>query len=208
MITAREALDLLRQGNRRFIAGRPRDRNGADAIRRLDLLAGQEPHAAILGCSDSRVPVELIFDQEIGDLFVVRVAGNIADSTQIGSIEFAVANLGTPLVVVLGHSGCGAVAAAVEEARQGGERLSPHLGVILDRVRPAVTAQATAAGEADEETALRLAVQANVAAAVARLETESQVLTELVASDRLLIVGAVYELGSGAVEFLEDDSYA
>ena len=138
MISAREALERLREGNRRFVSGvQNRDRL-ASQTRRSELVGGQEPFAVILGCSDSRVPVEIVFDQDLGDLFVIRVAGNIVASSQIGSVEFAAERFGTRLVVVLGHSQCGAVRATVEELRRPTKSQSPNLGSIVYRIRPAV----------------------------------------------------------------------
>jgi carbonic anhydrase len=137
MISALEALERLREGNRRFASdARPRDTSATPA-RRNDLAAGQEPFAIILGCSDSRVPAELVFDQGLGDLFVIRVAGNIVAPSQVGSVEFAAARFGTRLVVVLGHSRCGAVLATLEELLQPIDHQSPNLRSIVDRRGPA-----------------------------------------------------------------------
>src|SRR6202165_5942428 len=140
MISARDALERLRAGNRRFASD---DRAGealTSSTRRRALAAGQEPFAIVLGCSDSRVPAEIVFDQGLGDLFVIRVAGNIVASSQVGSVEFAAARFGTPLVVVMGHSQCGAVLATLEELQQPTEQQSRNLRSIVDRVRPSVEA--------------------------------------------------------------------
>src|SRR5216117_2966425 len=137
MISAREALERLRTGNRRFAS----DTRSGDTLtnqrRRDEVVAGQEPFAIILGCSDSRVPAEIIFDQGLGDLFVIRVAGNIVAPSQVGSVEFAAARFGTPLVVVLGHTQCGAVMATLEEVSSRGHH-SPNIRSIVDRIRPSV----------------------------------------------------------------------
>src|SRR5438132_831240 len=138
MISAREALERLREGNRRFVSDvRSRD-TLTSRVRRNELAAGQEPFAIILGCSDSRVPAEIVFDQGLGDLFVIRVAGNIVASSQVGSVEFAAARFGTRLVVVLGHSQCGAIVATIEELLRPTENQSRNLRSIIDRVRPSI----------------------------------------------------------------------
>src|SRR6187397_278724 len=137
MITATEALRRLQEGNRRFVANRSAT-EPLDAARRTELVSGQEPFAIILGCSDSRVPAELVFDQGFGDLFVIRIAGNIVAPSQIGSVEFAAARFGTRLVVVLGHSQCGAVLATLDELLGRATTESRNLRSIVDRVRPAI----------------------------------------------------------------------
>ncbi|MEM7482619.1 MAG: carbonic anhydrase [Acidobacteriota bacterium] len=198
MNAAREALIRLREGNRRFVAGAPESavRNRPD--RRDQLVAGQAPFAVVLSCSDSRVPPETVFDQGLGDLFVVRVAGNVAAPEVIGSVEFATDVLGARLVVVLGHSGCGAVQATLatldDPSAVGG---SPHLGAIVSRIRPAV------AGIALSDSSLPRAVRANVRAAADTLRTDSEVLAGLIADDGLRVVGAEYSLATGRVEFLD-----
>src|SRR5512139_3429076 len=138
MIPAVEALARLKEGNRRYASNVRSIESLVSHTRRAELLAGQEPFAIILGCSDARVPAELIFDQGLGDLFVIRVAGNIVASSQVGSVEFAAARFGTRLVVVLGHSQCGAVLATIEELQQPTENQSRNLRSIVDRIRPAV----------------------------------------------------------------------
>src|SRR5438045_789006 len=139
MISAREALERLQEGNRRFVSGVPSGAGLSSQMRRNELAAGQEPFAIVLGCSDSRVPAEIVFDQGLGDLFVIRVAGNIVASSQVGSVEFAAARYGTRLVVVLGHSQCGAILATLEELQQPTSH-SRNLRAIVDRVRPSVEA--------------------------------------------------------------------
>lgn len=201
MIAAAEALGRLREGNRRFAEGRPL----ADTGRRPEELAdGQEPFAIILGCSDSRVPAEIVFDQGLGDLFVIRVAGNIAQPSQIGSVEFAATKFGTRLVVVLGHSGCGAVKAALEQLQSGGEGASRNLGSIVDLISPSVELLITAGLGNDPEALVDEAVQANVRASADRLRRGSQIIEDLERDDGLVIVGAEYSLQTGLVEFFED----
>src|ERR1700674_5096522 len=162
MISAREALALLQQGNRRFVS----DVSNRDAIasraRRLELAASQEPFAAILGCSDSRVPVEIVFDQGLGDLFVIRVAGNIVAPSQIGSVEFAAERSGTRLVIVLGHSRCGAVLATLEQLGRRSEDQSRNLRSIVDRIRPSVEPLLRTELKRDPDALVREAVRANV----------------------------------------------
>src|SRR3984893_2962444 len=152
MITAAEALASLRDGNRRFVE------NQTTAIshheRRTSLISGQEPFAIILGCSDSRVPAELVFDQGFGDLFVIRVAGNIVAPSQVGSVEFAASRFGTRLVIVLGHSQCGAVGAALDELQGRPTNHSWNLRSIVDRVRPSVETLLGSRREDDAETLL------------------------------------------------------
>jgi carbonic anhydrase len=199
---APEALERLREGNRRFVAGRrsvdPRDSLG----RRSELVAGQQPFAVILGCSDSRVPAEIVFDQGLGDLFVIRVAGNVVAPSQIGSVEFAVERFGTRLVVVLGHSQCGAVLATLEELRQP-TRHSRSLRSIVDRIRPAVEGLLDTDLRVDPDALLREAVRANVRVAAHQLRHGSEVLEGLLERDGLLVVGAEYSLESGIVDVFE-----
>jgi carbonic anhydrase len=203
MIPALEALARLRDGNRRFVSVRSATSPLASEKRRTELVAGQEPFAIILGCSDSRVPAELVFDQGFGDLFVIRVAGNIVAPSQIGSVEFAAARFGTRLVVVLGHSQCGAVIATLEELLGRATTESKNLRSIVDRVRPAVEPLLEGARRDDEEALVREAVIANVRASVDQLRHGSELLERLIATDGLLIVGAKYSLASGVVDFFD-----
>jgi len=196
MISAPEALERLRNGNARFVAGQSNINDAVNGARRAELVGGQTPFAVILACSDSRVPVELIFDQGLGDLFVIRVAGNIVAPSQVGSIEFAAAQLGTKLVIVLGHSNCGAVEATLKELAQKQEERSPNLRSIVDRIRPAV--------EKLENPSLHEAVAANVRNSVEQLHHGSDILEDLIASDKLVIVGAEYSIETGAVAFISD----
>jgi len=203
MTTARDALERLREGNRRFAAGVRSLDTLTSQTRRSEFLAGQKPFAVILGCSDSRVPVELIFDQGLGDLFVIRVAGNIVAASQIGSVEFAAAQFATPLVVVLGHTRCGAVQATLDELRRPSENQSRNLRSIVDRIRPAVEGLLETGPNRDHEALARRAVRANVRVSANFLRHGSPILEELIQSDKLLVVGAEYALETGRVEFFD-----
>ena len=200
MISASDALKQLKEGNDRFVSGRPLLESLANPERRSELQAGQEPFAIILGCSDSRVPSEIVFDCGLGHLFVIRVAGNIVAPSQIGSIEYATSQLGTRLVVVMGHTGCGAVSATINELRRPSEDLSPNLSTIVDRVRPAV--EPLMDSGAKEAELLNRAVQANIHQSVAQLRAGSDILAGQVQGDGLEIVGAQYSRSTGRVEFL------
>ena len=202
MRPAREALALLREGNRRFAA----DLRHPESLhaRRLELAAGQAPFAAILGCSDSRVPVEIVFDQGLGDLFVIRVAGNIVAPSQIGSIEFAADRFGTRLVVILGHSNCGAVATTLQQLKSPRERQSRNVRAIVDLVRPAVENLLTSEFKDDLPALIRQAVRANIRASVRNLRHGSEIVRHLIENDGLLVVGAEYSLDTGEVEFFDD----
>jgi carbonic anhydrase len=199
-VAAAAALERLRSGNRRFADDMRRDA-GATPERRSALAAGQEPFAIVLGCSDSRVPAEIVFDQGLGDLFVIRVAGNIVAPSQVGSVEFAAARFGTRLVVVLGHSQCGAILATLEAIDRPGEEGSAALRSIVDRVRPAVEEVVAAGG--DPERIVREAVRANVRRSVSLLRHGSELVERMVTSEGLLVVGAEYSLETGVVEFFD-----
>jgi carbonic anhydrase len=203
MISAQEALARLRDGNRRFASGVRSNDILANRTRPSDLAAGQEPFAIILGCSDSRVPAEIVFDQGLGDLFVIRVAGNIVASSQIGSVEFAAERFGIPLVVVLGHSQCGAVLATLEEIVRPKEKQSRNLRSIVDRIRPSVEALLATELRHDSEALVGHAVRSNVRASANQLRHGSDVLEPLVQAARLLVVGAEYFVETGVVEFFE-----
>jgi carbonic anhydrase len=203
MIPARVGLERLVEGNRRFVAGVRSHDMLASPARRNELTAGQEPFAIILGCSDSRVPAEIVFDQGLGDLFVVRVAGNIVAASQVGSVEFAAARFGTRLVVVLGHSQCGAVVATLEQLQQPASHQSRHLRSIVDRVRPSVEALLATELRHDPEALVRDAVRANIRVSVSHLRHGSDVIENLIQTDGLLVVGAEYSLETGIVEFFE-----
>jgi len=202
MISAREALSLLREGNKRFVADRERDAR-VGQTRRSELTERQEPFAIVLGCSDSRVPAEIVFDQGLGDLFVIRVAGNIVAPSQIGSVEFAAERFHTRLVVVLGHSGCGAIVATIDELNRPAEKQSRNLHAIVDRVRPSVEPLLRTDLRHDPNALIRDAVRANVRASASHLRHGSELLEQLIARDGLLVVGAEYSLETGVVEFFE-----
>lgn len=203
MISAPEALYRLREGNLRFVAGVRSQEVMTRQTRRNELAAGQEPFAIILGCSDSRVPAEIVFDQGLGDLFVIRVAGNIVASSQVGSVEFAAARFGTRLVVVLGHSQCGAILATLEELQLGTGNQSRNLRSIVDRIRPSVEALLATDLKHNPETLIKHAVRANIRASANHLRHGSEVLEEFIQSDQLLVVGAEYSLESGIVDFFD-----
>lgn len=176
----------------------------SSAARRSALLLGQAPFAIILGCSDSRVPAELVFDQGFGDLFVIRVAGNVVAPSQVGSVEFAASRYGTRLVVVMGHSQCGAVIATLEDLQGGPTNQSMNLRSIVDRVRPSVETLLSGRRDADPDTLVRDAVRANVRTSVDHLRHGSALLENLIHETGLLVVGAEYSLETGVVEFFEN----
>jgi carbonic anhydrase len=203
VISALEALERLVEGNRRFVSD-VRGRNSPNSQARLNgLAAGQEPFAIILGCSDSRVPSEIVFDQGLGDLFVIRVAGNIVAPSQVGSVEFAAERFGTRLVVVLGHSVCGAVLATLEELERPSASRSPNLRSIVDRIRPSVEPLFETELRHNPEALVQHAVRANIRAAANHLRHGSRLLKKLVRKGDLLIVGAEYSLETGVVDFFD-----
>ena len=203
MVSGREALDRLREGNARFAS----NVRGPDTIvshtRRPELPSEQAPLAIILGCSDARVPAELVFDQGLGDLFVIRVAGNIVAPSQVGSVEFAAARFGTRLVVVLGHSQCSAITVTLEELRRPTENQSRNLQSIVDRVRPSVEGLLATDLRHDTDALVRQAVRLNIRASANHLRHGSPVLEQLIREEGLLIVGAEYSLGTGEVDFFD-----
>lgn len=201
MISATDALDRLRAGNDRFV--RNASTLNLAALDRTALAAGQAPFAIIVGCSDSRVPAELVFDQGLGDLFVIRVAGNIIAPSQIGSVEFAAEKLGTRLVVVMGHSHCGAVAATLDAVMSGNDGDSRNIRSIIDRVRCAVEIAREASPVADRSTLLHNATRANVRIACNQLRHGSDILERLVDGGGLMVVGAEYAIETGTVEFFD-----
>ena len=202
MISAREALSRLIEGNRRFVSGQPRENLRLEA-RRNELAAGQAPFAAILGCSDSRVPVELVFDQGLGDLFVIRVAGNIVAPSLIGSVEFAAERFGTRLVVVLGHSRCGAVLAAIEDLERPAGSPSRNLESIVASIRPALKGLPARIAGDDPDAFVRQAVRSNIRASVRHLRHGSELIDRRSREDGLLVVGAEYSLETGVVDFFD-----
>jgi carbonic anhydrase len=203
MILAQEALALLRNGNRRYVADVRSHDTLPSRARRIELAAGQEPFATILGCSDSRVPVEIVFDQGLGDLFVIRVAGNIVAPSQIGSVEFAAEQFGTRLVVVLGHSRCGAIEATLEQLQRPKENQSRNLRSIVDLVRPSVEGLLATDLRHDLNALIHQAVRANIKASVDHLRHGSEIIEHLIQEDGLLVVGAEYSLETGMVDFFE-----
>ena len=206
MITATEALQQLKEGNQRFVSGGRVVKDLTNRERRSEVMEGHEPFAIVLGCSDARVPLEIVFDHGLGDLFVIRVAGNIVAPSQVGSIEFAAERYGTRLVVVLGHSNCAAIEATVEELENPNEIHSPNLASIVDRIRPSVEplfANANGSGR-DHDELLHAAMLANVRASVDQLRHGSAILENLVQNHDLQIVGAEYSIETGQVDFLEN----
>jgi len=203
MIPAHEALARLREGNLRFAANVRGSDTFVSHTRRVELASGQQPFAIILGCSDSRVPSEIVFDQGLGDLFVIRVAGNIVAPSQVGSVEFAAARYSTRLVVVLGHSQCGAILATLEELRAPSGNQSRNLQSIVDRVRPSVEGVFAGKVGPDSDALVQQAVRANIRASVDHLRHGSRVLEELIQDQGLLVVGAEYALETGVVDFFD-----
>ena len=203
MISPQEALERLREGNRRFAGVAESRRAGCDQARRVALVVGQSPWAIVLGCSDSRVPVETVFDCGLGDLFVVRVAGNVAGPSQVGSIELAVVRFGTRLVVVLGHSHCGAIKVALEDIERPDSAMSADLHSVVDLVRPSVERLVAPGSAYDRDAILAQAVRSNVVAAVYRLRHGSDVLRCRARDAGLVIVGAEYSLETGVVDFFD-----
>jgi carbonic anhydrase len=203
VIPAADALERLREGNRRFASDVSSHANTGFRTRRLETAPNQEPFAIILGCSDSRVPAEIVFDQGLGDLFVIRVAGNIVAPSQIGSVEFAAARAGARLVVVLGHSRCGAILATLEELARPSNDQSRNLRSIVERIRPAIQPILMSQITPTDDALIRRAVRANVTASVSHLRHGSDVLERLIQTDGLVIVGAEYCLETGIVEFFD-----
>lgn len=205
MLSAQEALERLREGNRRFVSGELRSRDTLrNLARRSELIAGQHPFAVIIGCSDSRVPVEIIFDQGLGDLFVIRVAGNIVAPSQIGSVEFAADSFGTRLVVVLGHSHCGAVNATLQQLQQPVENQSRNLRSIVSRIRPSVETLLETDLKNDPEALAHHAMRANIRMSTNHLRHGSEILEQMIKNDDLLVVGAEYSLETGIVDFFDN----
>jgi len=203
LISALESFQRLREGNARFAS----NVRGLEAFLSQERRAGrarqQEPHAIILGCSDSRVPAEIVFDQGLGDLFVIRVAGNIVAPSQVGSVEYAAERFGTRLVVVLGHSQCGAILATLEQLQRPAENQSRNLRTIVDRVRPSVAALLETELRHDLDALVSRAVRANIRASADHLRHGSEVLEQLIDREGLLVVGAEYSLETGRVDFFD-----
>lgn len=201
--SAQEALEILREGNRRFVSGARNLDTIANPVDSSRLAAGQKPLAIILGCSDSRVPAELVFDQGFGNLFVIRVAGNVVAPSQVGSVEFAAGLLGTRLVVVLGHTQCGAVKATLEELQQPSENQSTNLRSIVDRIRPSLEGLLSTELRHDYDALVFEAVRANIRQSADHLRHGSEILEQLIQSDGLLVVGAEYSIETGVIDFFD-----
>lgn len=202
MISAQEALERLKKGNQNFVKG-DYGHKLLSHQERAELAADQHPFAIILGCSDSRVPAEMVFDQGLGDLFVIRVAGNVVSPSQVGSVEFAAERYDCPLVVVLGHSHCGAIQATIETLQHPDKLPSRNLMSIVNRVRPAVEMLFQTDLKDDLKKLSKHAVRANVFASVNQLRHGSAVLENLIDQGKLMIVGAEYSLETGEVLFLD-----
>ena len=200
MIDAISALKQLQEGNERFVSGK---REKSSLLEHNDLTSGQEPFAIILGCSDSRVPAEIVFDQGLGDLFVIRVAGNIVAPSQVGSVEFAAAQFKTRLVVVLGHSLCGAICATIEEMKTPSDKKSMNINAIVDRIQPSIEPFRHTDVWDNRETLIQESVRANVRASANQLRHGSAILEDLISNEGLLIVGAEYSLQTGEVVFFD-----
>lgn len=203
MMSAEDALSRLREGNRRFASGQGGQNVLQAQMRRNEVAARQQPFAIILGCSDSRVPAEIVFDQGLGDLFVIRVAGNIVAPSQVGSVEFAAAQFGTRLVVVLGHSMCGAVMTTLDELGRSTENQSANLRSIVDRIRPSVETLLNTELRSNEDELIRRAVRSNIRTSANQLRHGSQILEHLTAHQGLVVVGAEYSLETGVVDFFD-----
>jgi len=186
-----EALQKLIEGNRRFATSESVHPNQT-AERRTEVSKGQKPFAVIVGCSDSRVPPEIIFDQGLGDLFIIRVAGNIVDEVALGSIEYAVDHLGTELVLVLGHGNCGAVTASVK-----GGKVHGHVGIIVRAITPAVEKAKKQPGDLIDNS-----IKTNIKLIVNQIRSTKPILSKLVKEDKLKIVGAYYNIENGVVDII------
>ena len=207
MTTAIDALEQLREGNRRYLAGHINS-DGVNSTRRQQLVDGQFPIAVIIGCSDSRVPVEHIFNQGLGDLFVIRVAGNVIAPTLVGSAEFAVQKFGVRLVVVLGHTKCGAVAAVVNTRMAdppvpASSEPSPNIRMVLDRIHAGLESVSFSPGD-DDDTKIQIAVRKNIDTSIEHLLDYSELFKQMVDSGELMVVGAQYDIETGEVEFFDE----
>ena len=203
MLSAQESLERLKEGNRAFASGVGISDTLLSPMRRAELIETQAPFAIILGCSDSRVPAEIVFHQGLGDLFVIRVAGNIVSPSQVGSVEFAAARFGSRLVVVLGHTQCGAISATLEELQRPTENQSPNLHSIVDRIRPSVETLLQTELRHDLNALAAQAIRANVRASVDHLRHGSAILENLIQNEGLRVVGAEYALETGLVDFFD-----
>jgi carbonic anhydrase len=203
-LTAEQALQRLKEGNARFSHNVRSMEVSMGQAARAALVAGQNPFAIILSCSDSRVPSEIVFDQGLGDLFVIRVAGNVVAPSLVGSVEFAAATFGTRLAVVMGHSHCGAIKATLDFIQHKVGAPSENIHDLVDRCRPAVESVVHAAGpDASRERLMHEAVRANVRQSCAHLRHGSRLLERLIQEEGMRIVGAEYSLETGQVDFFE-----
>jgi carbonic anhydrase len=202
MIPFKEALARLQQGNQRFVSNVRSNKTPTSSSHRIEL-GEQKPFAVILGCSDSRVPVEIVFDQGLGDLFVIRVAGNIIAPSLVGSVEFAAERFGTKLVVVLGHSHCGAIEATLEFLQNPGTNHSGNQSSIVERVRPSVEELLATDLKNDPAALLHHAVRANIRASVSHLRHGSSIIEQMIETNGLMVVGAEYSLETGVVDFFD-----
>ena len=200
---AQQALQRLREGNQRFASNVRALDAWLSHTKREELVSGQKPFAIILGCSDSRVPAEIVFDQGLGDLFVIRVAGNVVAPSQIGSVEFAVSLFGTRLVVVLGHTQCGAIHATIDDLTGGKNYPSKNIRSIVDRVKPSVESLISTELRHDPDALVKAAVRANVRASANQLRHGSEIIETLIETDGLRIDGAEYSLETGVVDFFD-----
>jgi len=202
-VDAPAALQRLKDGNQRFVNNVRSIEALQSVLLRAEHAERQKPFAIVLACSDSRVPVETLFDQGLGTLFVIRVAGNIVAPSQIGSVEFAAERFGTRLVVILGHTHCGAINATLESLAAPGSQRSNNMLSIVERVRPSVESVLSARPDLDEAALTQACVRANVRSSVAHLRQGSPLLEAHVLHNNLVIVGGVYDLVTGQVEFFE-----
>ncbi len=200
---AKTALLRLAEGNQRYLASKSELASSTGTEQRVSVVNSQQPFAIVLGCSDSRVPVEVIFDQGLGDLFVVRVAGNIVSPAVTGSVEYSAAHHGAKLIVVLGHTGCGAVEATVNEMDTPSDTLSPNLAEIVEHIRPSVPNVSNDDAPMARDERLDQTELENIRASMAQLQSSSELLRRLVTDEGLCIVGARYSLENGIVEFLD-----
>jgi len=201
MTTSQQALQRLKDGNARYIAGESSTDSVRNVTQKPELVVKQQPFAIILGCSDSRVPAELVFDQGLGDLFVIRVAGNIVATSQVGSIEYCVEQFDTQLVVVMGHSNCGAIHATINSIQSSTTGGSKNIQAIVNRIRPSV--EPLCKQEMPPDNLMQEAVRANVRAGVRQLPSDSPILKRRVSNSQLNIVGAEYNLSTGRVDFFD-----
>lgn len=199
-MTADSALRELVDGNKRYVDGKSKSAQMSDAHRRAELAKGQKPYAIVLACSDSRVPPEIIFDKGLGELFVVRVAGNIPDPVVLGSIEYAAEHLKSPLVVVLGHERCGAVTATVDAKG----KPQGNIGTLVSAITPAVAEAKKTCPSQEKSDLVECAASANVKNSEMQLTKKSPVLKHLVEKGELKILGAIYDLDDGQVTFLKE----